>query len=244
MSRIDWQAYEGGSMAPSERERVEALLEENADARTELNGFLHFRAGVKEAGLAEAVPIDRLEKALAGSSARPSSRGSYWFGGGLAAAAVLVWFMVSIISRPVAPDPMRLDQTPILATLATNDPVAGNSWMEQETGFALPVVDLTGMGHLEEARHGDFWASYDYKIDGGTYVVSLCPCGQHYDGLPKVELASGVVVAEGQGVGFTLKGACIHVRGPDKETARQLALSIYRQLAESSETWGLSAEKV
>jgi hypothetical protein len=242
MSRIDWQAFEDGSMPAAERDRVEALLREDSQVRSEFDAYSRFKAGVREAGLAEPVPLDRLEKTLAGYSARPSRR-PYWIGGTLAAAAVLVWFMTSFLVRPVVPDPMRLDQTPALASLATNDPVAGNSWMEETTGFALPVVDLTEVGQMEEARHGDFWASYDYKIGGETYVVSLCPCGHHYDNLPKVELASGVAAAEGQGFGFTLKGACIHVRGPDKETSRQLALSIHRQLSGSSETWGLSAKK-
>ncbi|MHA4875081.1 anti-sigma factor, partial [Enterococcus faecium] len=72
----DWQAYEDGSLNSEERAQAEMILQTDRQARAELDALRAFRAVVRKAGQAEAVPTATLEQMLksVAQTAQPSRK--------------------------------------------------------------------------------------------------------------------------------------------------------------------------
>lgn len=214
--RIDWQAYMDGSLTDSERVAAEQLLLSDPKARRELEGLENFVSTIRNVGISEEVPMERLSALL------PSSKGQSrkaWiprlaWGATFAAAAAVATILI-------AP---RLGQEESRGELYTNNPIAATSWASQKLKMDIPVMDLGKDAELFFVHEGKGKCCFDYKIHGDVYHVNVRPDdrGIELEGKP-VTLQTGVPAGMGRGVRWREKKFEFFIVGPNPNTSLDLA---------------------
>lgn len=227
MGEIDWGAYLDGSVTDAERARIETLLASSEAARADFEGFKEFRAALRNAALADPVPIERLEALLAKAAGRKSrSVFAPRVAFALAAAAAILaligwrtWFY-----DPMLPLVMRVG-----ASLETSDPVSAAQWVSQRTGWHVPVVTLAGMGQFIGVELGDDWFCYDFDVRGRRVHLFMHSDKERFNGLKATEVANHRLFL-GDGVGWTCCHLAYVLKGADRSLLIECALRMEAEL--------------
>jgi len=214
----DWQAYLDGSLSPDERAEAEALLASNPSARAELEGLTTFIGAVRDAGLREDIPIERLMARLPHAIQPKTSTGPKlrWIfgGGGLAVAAAMLWFFVLSVKPPRGG----------ANALTTSDPVVAANWARERMDFDVPAIDLGNdvpltLVHLAEAR-----CCFDYRYKGNLYHVNVLRKGSGKVGSGReIQMSNGIKAYQGRGVRWTQGNWDFFVVGPDASGSVEIA---------------------
>lgn len=213
--RIDWQAYMDGSLRDSERVAAEQMLLSDPKARRELEGLENFVSTIRNVGISEDVPMERLS-ALLPSSKEQAKRS--WiprlaFGATMAAAAA----MAAILIGPRLGANERNE-------LETNNPVTATAWASKHLQMDIPVMDLGSGAELFLVHEGKDKCCFDYKVHGDTYHVNVRPDnrGMKLEGEP-VTLQTGVPAGMARGVRWREKNYEFFIVGPNPKTSLDLA---------------------
>lgn len=216
----DWGAYLAGAMEEEERNKLDALLATDEQARRELEGFKSFIASVRDAGKAEDVPVERLQASLAGIASDTGGRRSH-----LVAFAVTACIAVAVAwvgFRALTFDPMGLDRTPTIEQIAVENPESAMRWVRAKTPLDAPVIDLTGDARIVGARYGDGWACYDYEVGGESYYLYMSQATDPVKNGEPSDLG-GRTVYQGKGIGWISGDVAYYIRGGEGEAREQLA---------------------
>lgn len=213
---IDWQAYMDGSLAEEERMAAEHRLQTDPQARRELDGLQNFIGTVRNVGLSEDVPIDRLVAFLPSTESR--KRKSWLprlsWAMGLAATAVAAVLIV----------PQIIGKSNASTDLYTSDPIAATSWAKRKLNMDIPVMDLGQDAKLFYVHEGKDRCCFDYEVDGETYHVNV---RRDNRGVPlegrSVRLKTGVDAGVSRGVRWRERQYEFFIVGPDSDVSLDLA---------------------
>jgi hypothetical protein len=220
VSSPDWGAYLDGCMGEGERSELERRLSECDKTRKDFEGFKEFRAALREAALNQGVPSRRLEDALVRATTEPRRswlRAALLPAFGAAILLVAYWGWSTAIY-----DPMRLNTTPIVATLRTSSPAEAARWAGQALGFEPPALSLGGKANLVSAQRGQSWGCFDYVMNGQRFYLYFCCDDAPFEGA-KTESWRGENVYLGKGVGWKRGGMVFYLKGGDEASRRRLA---------------------
>lgn len=214
----DWQAYLDGSMSLDERAKAEASLESDPSARAELDGLRTFIGAVREAGLREDVPIERLMRRMPKANQPKTTTGPSlrWIfgGGGLAVAAAMLWFFVLSVKPP------QSDAN----SLTTSDPVVAANWAKGRMGFAVPAMNLGNDVPLTLVHLGQAHCCFDYRFKGNLYHVNVLKKGSGKIGDGKeIHMSNGIKAYQGRGVRWTQGNWDFYVIGPGTSESVEIA---------------------
>lgn len=213
--RIDWQAYMDGSLSDSERVVAEQMLLSDPKARRELEGLENFVSTIRNVGISEDVPMERLNALLPAykKQAKRSWIPRLAFGATMAAAAA----MAAILIAPRILGPERNE-------LETSNPVTATAWAAKHLQMDIPVMDLGSGTELFLVHEGKGKCCFDYKVHGDTYHVNVRPDnrGMKLEGQP-VTLQTGVPAGLGRGVRWREKNYEFFIVGPKPDTSLDLA---------------------
>lgn len=224
MTRFDWQAYDDGSMDVATRAQAEQALATSDQARRELEQLRAFRVQLREAAMAEPVPVERLQARLQvvvrpGRPAR-AYRVATWTAG-LAAAACLA--VVFVLAR--AP---RIDEvsTPAVAIETTvHEPRAVRDWLASGTGLPVPEIRLAGLdASIAGASHGKDWIAWKVTMCGDEYVIYGRESNNWFDHATEIQTGLKPMYVDGKHVGWYCgMGMAYIVKGGTEEGRLQLA---------------------
>jgi hypothetical protein len=215
--RIDWQAFEDGTLNPAEQEQAELQLKSDPQARQQLEGLREFRRAIKEAARSETAPnLERLMPTPQGAR-RPVFKWAY------APAIAAVILLLLFGWRAVVYDPLRLDLTPTAQVIAIDAPTEAASWVSSHAGFSAPPITLEPEAELVGARFGEGWACYDYSVDGQPVYLYMSPVERAPPRTLDVQM-NDRRFAVGKGIGWNGERLAYYIRGGDPEIRRRLAL--------------------
>lgn len=189
MKKIDWQAYLDGSLNAEERHQAEELLKSDPVAQKELDGLKEFCQIIKEQGLSEAVPTDRLANHL---STMVKDNRAPWFArpavlvptavAACALTAIALFSPPPVTQRPeqVATTQTHNDEyytnlelSPFQASTAVDDPQEAATWAATMLNRPAPVITLAGTpgATLDQAECGYCWIAYKFTYEGEHYTI-------------------------------------------------------------------------
>ncbi|MBS1707144.1 MAG: hypothetical protein JSS65_00320 [Armatimonadetes bacterium] len=224
MNRFDWQAYEDGSMDAATRQAADQLLAGSESARAELQSLRALRESLRTAALAEPVPVEKLQSALKSVCQKQTAvrRRFYWSGAGLAAAALIVAFLVDQ-SKPRIADVAG----PALATnTSVTQPKEVRSWLVKETGMPVPEIRLAGLqtASISGASHGRDWVAWNVDYHGAKYKIYGRQCRDWFTKAREVNDYLKPMFVDGRHVGwYCAAGMAYVVMGGTEEGRYEIA---------------------
>jgi hypothetical protein len=216
MLNVNWQAYEDGSLTAEERAHAEKLLQTDASAMEELNGFRAFWEETRRQGLNESIPakdLNRLLKEVARAERTPQklswARLSYATAFLILIAGGLLWWKH---------DPMEFATTATVATLESTEPKEAESWIRSKTGYSVPDFRFPPEATVVMARQGanNEWACLDFMQDGQIYFLYMKKNGNSLGNTPS-QVFNGNAFYEGQGVGWKTPALSYYLKGGTRE---------------------------
>jgi hypothetical protein len=212
MKHVNWQAYADGSLSAEDRSFADQLLASDPSAVEERNGFLAFFEETRKRGLEEPVPRKDLDRMLRDvvKAERPKPVFS-WARVSIPATA-LILIAVGILWWKH--DPMEFAVTPIAAVLESTEMPEAEAWLERNTGYDVPKLDLPREATLVMARYGERkdWACIDFMHDGQLYLLYMKRDGSSLGRSP-TRIFDGQGFFEGQGVGWKTAGLSYYLKG-------------------------------
>lgn len=233
---IDLQAYMDGSMPANERAEVELQLQTDGKLAAELAGLRELQAATRFAVLAEPVPYGRLEMRL-GQTARKGARN--WLRFAIPTLGVALAAVATFLLTRKESDPMRLDQSPVVASTAVSDVDQASVWASAGAGFNVPAMRLSE-AKLTQASYGSGWARYQYLAAGQTVDLTM---SKSYAPLGLGQLftdADGHHMRRGLGFGWSYNGMGYYLTGADEATRLHLACAACKQCGGTDADCGAS----
>lgn len=236
----DWQAYNDGSLEPEQMQRADAILAEDLNAKAELDGLRNFLREVKNQGLAEPVPSDRLREALKKTIRENRTpwhaRPTFWVPAGAAAIAILALTFVNPIRPinsyqplPVAAQEIDLRLSEFQAAAPIHDPEAAARWANEKTKKPAPVVTFANLSGItfDGAECGFCWMAYKITYKGQQYTVYGRQERDRYtDKLPASTCEGGTLYHFKDGIGWRGEGNMSYaVKGGTPEGRQAIAES-------------------
>lgn len=229
MSKMDWQAFDDGSISDEARQEAVERLKDDAAAHRELEGLKLFQKTIRQRCLEEQVPHDKLNGMLARVCGKPvRTRPAYVLPAVAVAACALGAFF---IFRP-KPEPIKFDTSPQLVAVSTHSPAAAADWVKKQSGIKVPVITLAGVSsRIEGARCGSCWMSYDYLVEGEKYTIYVKQSWHAFDKVNRSEFREGreFYVAD-DGIGWYCHGGMSYfVVGGDVDGRWKVALAACKE---------------
>lgn len=221
--KIDWQDYEDGAMSEEARQEAERRLKTDSKAQAELSGLRSFRKAVRQAGMNEKVPVDRLEGMLSHVASQQPVKPSFnlWvrrFAVPTLTAAALILTAWIAFGPSINRGFTQTELDPKQTTVVSNDPVAIQAWAIQATGMDVPRLTLSSMGGLQGAHCGDGYVCWDFKIEGELYHIAVREDDSMLKNLT-MKTVGGDDYYVGSGIGWKCSGYSFYVVG-GTETGR------------------------
>ncbi|MBS1714146.1 MAG: hypothetical protein JST30_07390 [Armatimonadetes bacterium] len=159
--RIDWQAYDDGSLGPAERAVADQALATDPSAQAELEGLRRLKSAVS-AMSTEPVPIRRLESVFY----RPKST---WRWATLAAVLVVATFAWAwiVFKRPTE---IRFDLVGARPAVSVEGLESARLWLAAEAALDVPEGSLPVLP-VKRVYRGTGWGCIEYEV--GQHSVSL-----------------------------------------------------------------------
>jgi len=159
--RIDWQAYDDGSLGPAERAMADQALASDPHARAELEGLRRLKSAIQEMK-SEAVPIRRLEAAF--ERPRVSLRWALVVGALLIGALTWAWVVF------IRPTEIRFDLVGARPSVSVEGVESARIWLAAEAGLDVPEGSLPVLP-VKRVFRGTEWGSVEYEV--GQHTVLL-----------------------------------------------------------------------
>jgi len=224
---LDWQMYDAGLFEPIEQKRADEALRSDPNAQRELDGLRSFKALVRNAGLQEPVPYDRLQRALkdvVGSTARPRMKLGLVAAAVIASAAVLA-FAATLFDtgRPSVPN----------TATKFSSPVAARDFAVSKSKIDFPAITLSGVGKIKAAHAHLRSACLDFEVDGQIMHVRVQKDSCSTDSFKAIETASGTVFVDemGQTTRFSQREVFYSVYGGDEKSRVAVATKALAEVA-------------
>ncbi len=230
MSKMDWQAFDDGTISEDARREAVERLKDDAVAHRELEGLKLFQKTIRKRCLEEQVPHAKLNGMLAGvcGRAKPERRLPGFL---LPATAVAALAIGAFAFWPKA-EPIKFDTSPQLTAVTTHNPVDAANWVKKQSGLNVPVISLAGVpGRFEGARCGSCWVSYDYLIDGTKYTIYAKQSWHAFEKVKRSEFRNGREFYIGDdGIGWYCHGGMSYfVVGGDPDGRWKVALAACKE---------------
>jgi hypothetical protein len=226
--RIDWQMYEDGEFGPEAKRLAEKALSEDPSARAELEGLRAFKRSVREAAMAEPVPVRSMEVKLGQIvGRRPSTRWQV-----RAAAAVAALLLIGLgyagVSAVMWANP-AIEQRAEFNSLSNSI-----DWAVDRSDIPVPQFTETGVGTFTSAHAARGWACFDFLANGKSAHVLVTRGKVFKFGKPPASSTEGeVYVRTDTGTArFTTRGLLFIVDSGDKATNVAVSRGILRQLGD------------
>ncbi len=218
--KTDWQAYLDGSLEGDQLAHAEQNLNDDPNARAELDGLKSFIGQLKNQGLSEPVPLDRL-KANLNQTVRANrtpwhARPVFWVPAMAAALGILALTFNNPIRSinsyqplPVAAQEVELRLSEFQAATTIHDPQAAARWANEKTKKPAPVVTFASLPGttFDGAECGFCWIAYKISYKGDQYTVYGRQERDRYtDELPSSSCDGGTLFHFKGGVGWRGKG--------------------------------------
>ncbi|MDI9636534.1 hypothetical protein QPK87_01305 [Kamptonema cortianum] len=226
--KINWQAYHDRSMAEADRQAIEHMLESDKFARAEYDAFLRFLSDVKQAGLSEHVPGDKLRQSLASVAGEDRAKNvlRLWPAFTAAAACLMAIMFFNFMAQPQPVDSdFHLDKSPQVAALRTDDATESARWISSRLGYGAPAIKLASTdARLEGAECGYCWMAYDFVKDGQHYKIYGRKETGGLTGLTPFKVNGKVFYESKNGIGWYCVGGMTYwIVGGTREGRKELA---------------------
>jgi len=232
MSRMDWQAFDDGSLSAEERAVAVDRLKQDDVAHRELEGLKSFQKTIRQRGMSEAIPHDRLNGMLRRVCGRQEvSPAQRWVIPTAAVAACLI--AAAVIFRP-RPEPIVFDTSPQLTAVTTHNPTDAANWVRKQSGVQVPVISLAGVpSRIEGARCGSCWVSYDYRIGDDKYTIFAKQSWHAFEKVRRREFREGhEFYLSDDAIGWYCAGGMSYlVVGGDEPSRWKVALAARKETA-------------
>jgi hypothetical protein len=226
--RIDWQMYEDGEFGPEAKRLAEKALSEDPSARAELEGLRAFKRSVREAAMAEPVPVRSMEEKLGEIVGRRQS--SRWqvrvaaaviavvvIGLGYAAVSAVMW------SNPAIEQRAEFDSL-----------VTAIDWSSDRSKLAVPPFAEEGVGTFTSVHSAQGWACFDFLVKGkSTHVtVSRRKAFRTYGPTTLAASDKAFIINDAGLARFSAKGLVFVVDSGDADTNVMVSRAILSQLVD------------
>lgn len=216
MNKIDWQAFDDGSLSPEEMIAIKQAMRSDPSLKAEWEGFLALKLEIKNTREKESVPHERLSAMLDRVVAPMPSRldkKRAWSLAGMAAAVGAVAFIAARFGGPDQPQ-SAFSLPPPADNLALNDLSSGVEWIERHTQLHVPAMKLPMEAKPIKATYGrtECWACLDFEYNGHTFCLLITARkGLMKDCKPKT--FEGIVYFEGDGIGWQCEKLSYYLQG-------------------------------
>ncbi|MBX3117638.1 MAG: hypothetical protein KF784_01120 [Fimbriimonadaceae bacterium] len=217
MNRIDWQAFDDGSLTPEEIVQIKQALRNDPAIKAEWEGFQALKSEIKRTRENEPVPTDRLnamlDTVLAGRQ-RKGVTSRRWVVAGAAASVLAAAYIGYGLLGVGADTHGGIELPPEADTLAMNDTASAKSWIDRHASFRMPELTLPREAKVVKAAYGktECWACMDFEYNGKTFCL-LVTVRQGVLDDKKTKTFHGIVYYEGKGVGWKAQNKTFYLSG-------------------------------
>jgi len=228
MNYPDWTEYDAGTLSPSERAAIEALLETDAGARADYAAYREYRATLRHAVLSDS-SFSLMQFDF------PSPRRSFgprrWVGlAALGAAALAIGVFGPRWLNP-SPSPTKVEQAAeTIAKLSTQDPIQAHDFVSRNVSFQVPTYRLNQVARMTGAECGKDWGAYLYNCGSKKAKLIIRPVGYRIPNAKETLIGGTTFYESGNSVGWHCTKCSYEITGCDSETRWMLAKAAAKEL--------------